>query len=213
LYASFFGGLISSLATVMLFARDRKVNLEAMKLSFTSSSAGSVLRDGVLLLFLNLPLFRSNIFLFAIPILGFLLITQYFSKGVHLSHFKFIYDRPISLLFVVNFAVVLFAISTVTTAAFDISNNWLFYASLLVAGAVNSASVIASVAFLFANGNLPEELATNGILLGLLGSAIAKLAVASNKAGRAHIKSVFGLVIISLILLLIGYSLSRIYSF
>lgn len=208
LYASFFGGLISSLATVMLFARDRKVNLDALRLSFTSSSAGSILRDALLLLLLSVPLFRSNLFLFAIPILGFLLLTQYFSKGISLGHFKFIYNEPISILFVIRFALVLFVITTVTTAVFDVSQNTLLYLELLIAGAVNSASVIASVAFLFANGNLPQETATNGIFFGLLGSALSKLVVAGNKTGTEHLKNISILVVLSLILLALGHAAS-----
>ncbi|MFH0971536.1 MAG: DUF4010 domain-containing protein [Candidatus Micrarchaeota archaeon] len=193
LYAAFFGGLISSLATVMLFARGRKVNLDAIKLSFTSSSAGSVLRDALLLLFLNLYLFRATLFLFALPILGFLLMTQYYSRQVNLSHFKFIYNTPLSLMFVVKFASVLFIVSTLTNAVFDVSHQ-LYYLALFVAGAVNSASVIASVAFLFTAGSLPSEAATRGIFLGLLGSAIAKIAVANRKEGWNYAKYILFLV-------------------
>ncbi|MFH1257327.1 MAG: DUF4010 domain-containing protein, partial [Candidatus Micrarchaeota archaeon] len=213
LYASFFGGLVSSLATVMLFARDRKVTLDALKLSFTSSSAGSIFRDAVLLLFLSLPLFRATLFIFVVPMAGFLLLTQFYSKGVNLSHFKFIYDRPISLLFVIRFAFVLFLVSTLINAVFDSSSEALLYLLFLLGGAVNSASVIASVAFLFTSGSLPADAASNGLFLGLLGSALAKLAVASGKAQIQNFKYVLFLVCASLLLLLSGYALSYFFAF
>ncbi|MFH1750806.1 MAG: DUF4010 domain-containing protein [Candidatus Micrarchaeota archaeon] len=212
LYATFFGGLISSLATVMLFARDRKVGMDALKLSFTSSSAGSIFRDVVLLLALNLSLFRASALMFALPIAGFLLLTQYYSKGMNLAHFKFVYNRPISLLFVLKFAAVLFMVTNLTGLLLDDSSHAVFYLSLLAAGAVNSASAIASVSFLFASGKLPSEIAINGIFMGMLGSALAKIAVATVEARTQNIKYVSFLVALSLALLTIGFLLSKIYS-
>ncbi|MEK6953891.1 MAG: DUF4010 domain-containing protein [Candidatus Micrarchaeota archaeon] len=212
LYATFFGGLISSLATVMLFARDRKVSIDALKLSFTSSSAGSIVRDALLLLFLNMALFRSSILVFAIPIIGFLLLTQYYSKAVNLTHFKFIYNVPISLMFVLRFALVLFIVLNFTNLLFSNTSDPVFYLSLLVAGAVNSASVIASIAFLFSEGKLPEMIAVNGMFLGLLGSAISKIAVATVQAQWQNLKYVSFLVALSLALLTVGFLLSRIYA-
>ncbi len=208
LYASFFGGLISSLATVMLFARDRKVNLDALKLSFTSSSAGSILRDGVLLAFLSITLFMKAIPIFAVPMAGFLLLTQYYSKGVNLSHFRFICKQPISLWFVVRFAALLFIVTNVTNALFGVTIREIFYLALFAAGLVNSASVIASVGFLFNSSSITSEMATNGILLGLLGSAASKLAVALNKGQWENSGSIGRLVIISILLLAVGYLLS-----
>ncbi|MBI5225539.1 MgtC/SapB family protein [Candidatus Micrarchaeota archaeon] len=205
LYASFFGGLISSLATVMLFARDKKVTLDALKLSFTSSSAGSILRDALLLVFINLPLFRSSAFIFLIPIVAFLFLTQYYSKGLKLENFKFIYNEPISLSFVLKFAGVLFAVTAVTSIIATVSPGPLFYISMLAAGGVNSASVIASVAFLFTSGALPESVAINSIFLGLLGSALSKLAITSNKSQWGNSKSVLLLICLSLVFLIAGY--------
>ncbi|HLC47529.1 MAG TPA: DUF4010 domain-containing protein [Candidatus Norongarragalinales archaeon] len=213
LYATFFGGLVSSLATVMLFARDRKVSLDALKLSFTSSSAGSIVRDFLLLMALNLALFRSALLMFAVPVAGFLLLTQYYARNINLAHFKFMYNRPISLFFVLKFAAVLFLVTNLTDLMFDISSRTLFYASLFLAGAVNSASVIASVAFLFSAGKLPEDFALNGMFLGLLGSALAKIAVASQKAQWENMKYISFLVALSLALLTIGFLVSKIYAF
>lgn len=213
LYATFFGGLVSSLATVMLFARDRKVNIDALKLSFTSSSAGSIVRDMVLLIVLNFALFRSSLLMFAVPIVCFLLLTQLYSKGIDLSHFKFVYNRPISLFFVLKFATVLFLITNFTGIIFDFSSRILFYLSLLAAGAINSASVVASIAFLFGTGHISEEFATNGIYMGLLGSALAKIAVASQKAQWENMKYISFLVALSLALLTVGFLLSRLFAF
>ncbi|MEK6843327.1 MAG: DUF4010 domain-containing protein [Candidatus Micrarchaeota archaeon] len=205
LYASFFGGLISSLATVMLFARDKKVTLDALKLSFTSSSAGSILRDGLLLIFINLALFQSTAFIFIIPIVAYLLLTQFYSKDLKLENFKFIYNEPISLNFVLKFAAVLFVVTAITSFIATFSPGPLFYLSMLAAGAVNSASVMASIAFLFTSGNLPKSVAINGIFLGLLGSALAKLAIASNKSQWGSSKSILLLVGLSLVFLIAGY--------
>ncbi len=213
LYAAFLGGLVSSLATVMLFARDKKVSMDALKLSFTSSSAGSIFRDAVLLFVLNFFLFRSNLFLFVLPFVGYLLLTQYYSKFVKLSHFKFVYERPISLIFVLKFAFVLFLITTITTTLFENYSEPIFLLSLLFGGAVNSASVIASIAFLFSGGVISENIASSGIFLGLLGSALSKLGVASAENARANLKYIIYLIALSLVLATIGFLVAQIFAF
>jgi len=151
--------------------------------------------------------------MFAVPVAGFLLLTQYYARNINLAHFKFMYNRPISLFFVLKFAAVLFLVTNLTDLMFDISSRTLFYASLFLAGAVNSASVIASVAFLFSAGKLPEDFALNGMFLGLLGSALAKIAVASQKAQWENMKYISFLVALSLALLTIGFLVSKIYAF
>ncbi len=111
LYASFLGGLVSSLATVTLFAKDPRAGFGELKLSFTSSTAGSVLRDFLLLGFLNTALFERSLAVFLLPLAGFSLLTRLYSKQVDLRKIELAFHRPISLSFVFEFAAILFVIS------------------------------------------------------------------------------------------------------
>ncbi len=145
LVASFLGGLVSSLATVMLFSKEKHRNFTAFKLSFTSSTAGSVLRDFVLLGALSPFLVIYALPLFLLPLAAFSVLTWYYSKSVDLRQVQFIFHRPISLKFVVEFAIILFAVNVMVDWVTLLPSSALLYASMFLGGAVNSASVMATV--------------------------------------------------------------------
>ncbi|MFH1200153.1 MAG: MgtC/SapB family protein [Candidatus Micrarchaeota archaeon] len=178
LYASFLGGMVSSLATLMLFSKGRKAGFGTLKISFTSSAAGSVLRDFILLAFLNSALLGSSMAVFILPLAGFSLLTYYYSREVDLKKVKMAFPRPISLVFVFEFAAILFLISMALNYFSEIHSELFSLLTFLAAGALNSASVVSSVAFLNAAGSLSAPQSAVAIFLALTGSALGRLVVA-----------------------------------
>ncbi|MFH1107280.1 MAG: DUF4010 domain-containing protein [Candidatus Micrarchaeota archaeon] len=208
LYASFLGGLVSSLATVMLFAKGRATGFEALRLSFTSSTAGSVLRDFMLLAFLNTALFDRTLVLFGLPLLGFSLLTYYFSRKVDLKKVEMVFRRPISLGFVFEFAFILFVISMAVGYFSSIGSQLLVYGSFLAGGALNSASVISSVAFMSSTGRMAAGEALTAIFLALTGSSLGKLLVVGLQPRWRRKSELWMLCVASIVLSAVGLLLS-----
>ncbi len=213
LVASFFGGLVSALATVMLFSREKHWNFQAFKLSFASSASGSLLRDLILLAGLSPLLFSSSLALFLLPLASFACLTWYYSSKANLRKMQFVFNRPIRLSFVFEFAAILFAITLLLGYVASHESPFLLYLSLFVGGAINSASAIASVASFFAGGKMSLEGAVASLALALMGSAVAKLAVMLNHPEPKYRLQVLFLVVFSVAVTLAAFQISKLHGF
>lgn len=212
LIASFLGGLVSSLATVMLFSKEKHHSLAAFKLSFTSSAAGSVFRDFILLAVLSPVLASVAYLVFLVPLAAFALLTRYYSASTDLKRVEFVFHRPISLKFVVEFAFILFVVSVAVNSVAAHSSPIVLYGLMLLGGAVNSASVVASVTSLFQSGRLDVPSAVAAIALALIGSAASKLVAVRGDSNARHRMQLSLLVGLSVAITALGLLLSKFFS-
>lgn len=181
LLATFFGGLVSSLATILLFLKgtDPKNMTEQetqnVYLAYVSAATGSVAKDILILIPLVPALFFDKILfpMVAILLLLLALSVHAFARNTHTEEVK-ITERPLPLQFITKF-------STAFSFIFILMVAFLYYAkgvfvliASFVAGMVSSAASLASLAQSFTNGGISEIIMGYGILGAFLGSLFAK---------------------------------------
>ena len=172
-YAAFFGGIVSSLAVVSLFAKKTgKTDYAFLRFGFASSSAGSVAGDLILLAVLGTSLLAHSF----IPLLAVFFVFLLFSflyRGSVSRKALPVFEEPLSLKFALEFAVVYFIVRFVIGFVAGYDSVGVFAFSLL-GGLVSTTSVFASLAALYANGTVAAPKATLAMLLAVLGALIAK---------------------------------------
>jgi uncharacterized membrane protein (DUF4010 family) len=171
LYASFFGGIISSLSVVYFFSVKSKNNKLA-NFIYSASTIGSVFGDLIILLLINPGLLA----LVLIPFLLFILVFAYFTlKEKEVSKIN-IFERPLSLSLVLEFSAVFFIISFLLSLASNFQAAGLVLASF-IGGIANSMAVFASVSILYSSGQVGFSTAFFSLFSAVVGSSIAKIII------------------------------------
>ena len=185
--ATFFGGLVSSLATIILFLRglssggenkDAREKLRSLYLAFLAASTGSFFKDLVILFalvpiafFQKMLLPIAAVFLFMV---GLTLHTFSRTKSAEDVHFT---NRPLPIHFITKFTTVFSIVMIVMVfVRYYLGSGWLAFASF-ASGLVSSAASLASLGEAFKHGEVSEVIMGVSILLALLGSITAKFAV------------------------------------
>ena len=171
LYASFFGGIISSLSVIYFSSiKSREKNL--VNFVYSAATVGSVTGDLLLLLFVNPALFNAVF----IPFIVFILIFAFFAwKGKRSGGFS-VFEKPLSLSAVLEFSAVFFVITFLLSLASNFNSAGVIAASFL-GGVANSMAVFASVAILYSSGKIGFLAAFASLFMAVVGSSVAKIIV------------------------------------
>ncbi len=205
LLATFFGGLVSSLATIILFMRgldseDKVSHAEkkrSLYLAFLSASTGSFFKDMVILFALVPLAFFQKMLLPMVSVfllmVGLTLHTYSKTSGVENVR---ITNRPLPIQFITKFTTVFSIVMILMVfVRYYLGSGWLALASF-TSGMVSSAAALASLGEAFRFNEASELVMGASILLALAGSIIAKYCTILFRLG-AKASSVFLFPIIS----------------
>jgi uncharacterized membrane protein (DUF4010 family) len=190
LLATFFGGLVSSLATIILFLRGSTGEGQEGKprknlyLAYLAASTGSLFKD-LVILFAIVPFafFQKILFPIASVFLLMVVLTLVtFSRAEDQEEVKFT-DRPLPLNFIVKFSGIFSVVMIVMVfVRFYFGSAWLVLMSFL-SGLISSAAALASLGDAFREHQVNEVALGIGILFALLGSIAAKYGVVLSHLG------------------------------
>ena len=172
LIATFFGGAVSSLGIIHLYAHKQKRGVELLRFAMVTSSAGAYLADLFLLLFIAPALVfpaATSIIVATLVLAVFALIyrQQRIQAGV--------FSKPLSFSFVLEFALLFFSVELLSSYAVSAFGQGGLLVSSFIGGLASSTAVFASVAAMFQAGNVTSFNAGLAMLLGLAGSLAVKL--------------------------------------
>jgi len=171
--AIFFGGAVSALGVIHLYAR-KTFDFKQLRFAFVTSSAGAYAADLILLALIAPVLFTLAVYplLFATAVL-FVFMFLYRGEKLHDS----VFSKPLSLSFVIEFSLLFFAVKLFSEyAVASLGQNGLLISSFL-GGLASSTAVFATIASLFNGGEVTAHSAALSMLLGLAGSFAVKLVV------------------------------------
>ncbi len=190
LLATFFGGLVSSLATIILFLKGssaggkESVPKRNLYLAYLAASTGSLMKD-LIILFAIVPLaFFQKMLL---PIVAIFLVMAVltlisFSRATEGEEVKFT-NRPLPFSFITKFSSIFSVVMIVMVfVRFYLGSSWLVLASFL-SGLISSAAALASLGEAFTSNEISEMVMGIGILVALLGSISAKYSVIFSHLG------------------------------
>lgn len=187
LLATFFGGLVSSLATIILFLRGsigKKDGQENLYLAYLAASTGSLFKD-ILILFAIVPqaFFQKMLFPIASIFLVMVVLTLVnFSKSTQTEEVRFT-DRPLPFKFITKFSMVFSVVMILMVfVRFYLGHTWLIIATFL-SSLISSAAALASIGEAFKYNEINDVVMGIGILLALLGSIMAKYGVILYRLG------------------------------
>ncbi len=187
LLATFFGGLVSSLATIILFLRGsigKKDGQENLYLAYLAASTGSLFKD-ILILFAIVPqaFFQKMLFpIVSIFLVMVVLTLVNFSKSTQTEEVRFT-DRPLPFKFITKFSTVFSIVMILMVfVRFYLGHAWLIIATFL-SSLISSAAALASIGEAFKYNEINDVVMGIGILLALLGSIMAKYGVILYRLG------------------------------
>lgn len=198
LLATFFGGLVSSLATIILFLKGSSANgnegvpKKNLYLAYLAASTGSLTKD-LIILFAIVPLaFFQKMLL---PIAGVFLVMAVltllsFSRATEEEEIKFT-NRPLPFKFITKFSGIFSIVMIIMVfVRFYLGSSWLVLASFL-SGLISSAAALASIGEAFRANEISEMVMGIGILVALLGSITAKYSVILSHLGFRQARPFF----------------------
>ncbi len=172
-YAAFFGGLVSSLAVVSLFAKKvKKTEYALLRFGFTSSSVGSVAGDLLLLAVLGTALLWHAFIPVVAVLIVFLLYSLKYKQGVSEKALP-VFEEPLSIKFAIEFAAVYFVVRFMTGFLASHDSVGVIAFSFL-SGLVSTTSVFASLANLYSSGLIEAPAAMLAMLFAIFGALAAK---------------------------------------
>ncbi len=181
LLATFFGGLVSSLATIILFLRGsgkKKDGQENLYLAYLAASTGSLFKD-ILILFAIVPqvFFQKMLFPLITIFLMMVILTLFrFSQSTRTEEVRFT-DRPLPFKFITKFSVIFSVVMIIMVfVRFYLGHAWLIIATFF-SSLISSAAALASIGEAFKYHEISDLVMGIGILLALLGSISAKYGV------------------------------------
>ncbi len=198
LLATFFGGLVSSLATIILFLRgdqhvdDASKPNERLYLAYLSANTGSLVKD-IVILFAIVPFafFQKMLFPMAALFLVMTALTLFaFSRSTQVEGVKFT-NRPLPLHFIAKFSTIFSIVMVVMVLIrFYLGSGWLIIASFF-SGIISSASALASLGEAFKFNEISELVMGFGIFAALMASIIAKFALIYHRLGFRQVGKFF----------------------
>ncbi|HIH20572.1 TPA: MgtC/SapB family protein [Candidatus Micrarchaeota archaeon] len=189
LLASFFGGLVSSLAVVAVTAGKIKKQYKTLNAIIGAASAGGAIGDVFLLGLLSAALLGMAFPVIAGFFLGYALIAFYYRKSAGKAKKAGDHEKPLSLSFIAELSVALFLVNWLLTWAAKNAPGELIFASL-AAGVLSSTGVFASVAYLYNTGGISANNAVFALFAAMGASLAAKIFVsgATTKQWNRYIK-------------------------
>ncbi len=208
LLATFFGGLVSSLATILLFLKGNngnKMNEEEKKnlyLAYLSAASGSVTKDVLILLPLVPAAFFDKVLFPTVAVLVMMLVFAIHSFASNTSEDSVkITERPLPLDFIWKFSSAFSIIFILMVAFLYYAKGVFVLLAGFISGMVSSAASLASLSQAYTNGGISDEVMGFGILTAFLGSLFAKYIFIAKKLGfRNSLRFAFPL----LMMLLVG---------
>lgn len=201
-YAAFLGGMVASVPTLSLFT-DKLKDPGRLLAANSLVSAGTVVGDVVLLGLISLNLLEFTLPLFALMAAGFVATYLQFTPKLDNQDVP-LQKKPLSLKFIAKFAIVFFLIALVINHVASTPES--LYASSLISGLVSSTSVVATIAYLFLQGQATPQTAATAISLSIIASTASKTLLTTAKFPKeielwtpvviAAITSAVGLVLI-----------------
>jgi len=179
--AAFLGGMVSSLAIVAVMTGKTKHG-KTIAAIISSASAGSLFSDLILLGVIAFPLVVGIAPTLVAFLAAYFILTIWYSRGLK-EYELHPPGRPLSLRFIVEFSVAFIAVYwLVEWTALNASAQLLF--SSFAGGIVSSTSVLASIAFLYSNGQITAYAAASNVFSAVLGSLAAKIFVSGISTGK-----------------------------
>jgi uncharacterized membrane protein (DUF4010 family) len=205
LYASFFGGVISSLSVVYFFSIKSKSE-KIVNFVYAAATVGSVTGD-LLILLLTSPALFSLVWL---PFVCFALTFSYFVFNERAGSRINIFEKPLSLSMVLEFSALFFIITFLLSLASNFNSVGVVLASFL-GGIANSMAVFASVSILYSSSQVGFLTVFFSLFFAVAGSSVAKILVLNftHKNKKTPWKEFFAAVIVSLSVFFITYFLFR----
>ncbi|MEI7511050.1 MAG: DUF4010 domain-containing protein [Candidatus Peregrinibacteria bacterium] len=174
--AAFFGGLVSSLATVALImkqSKTQKISHDSIVLAYLASATGSILKDFVIAFGVFGAVFMEKITLPFIAILCLMMTMTImaFRKSKEGKESIKITDRPIPLYFIAKFVMIILVLTIINQVLNSLfTESWIKVINLFLSGFVSSAGALAATHGV----NLDDTYLGVAVLLILLGSILAK---------------------------------------
>ncbi len=207
--ATFFGGLVSSLATIILFLRGASATgahltgekLQNTYLAFLAASTGSFFKD-LVILFALVPheFFQKMLLPIASVFLLMVALTLHtFSRARQVEDIRFT-NRPLPIHFITKFSAVFSVVMIVMVfVRYYLGSGWLAVASF-ASGLISSAAALASLGEAFKHAEVSEVMMGVSILLALAGSLIAKYTFIVGRLGfwtsRKFLVPIFGVALV-----------------
>lgn len=167
--AAFLGSMVSSLATVAVFLRKIKDEKHLLAVNHLAS-IGTIVGSLLLLAVVSQPLFEKA--LLPLSIMGAVFLAAYLRFGPRLhNHDAPLESHAFSLAFIAKFTVVFLAVGLLFNLPH--SEQTLLLSSL-AGGFLSSTSVIASVGYLHASGQVSASSAVSAAVLSVIASTVAK---------------------------------------
>jgi uncharacterized membrane protein (DUF4010 family) len=190
LLATFFGGLVSSLATILLFLKgsDGKEMNEAeqknLYLAYLSAASGSVTKDILIMIPLIPAAFFDKILFPTVTILVMMIAfaIHSFASNTHEEAIK-ITERPLPLEFIGKFSSAFSIVFILMVAVLYYAQGVFILIAAFGSGMVSSAASLASLAQSYGNGGISDVVMGYGILAALLGSLFAKYFFIAKRIG------------------------------
>jgi uncharacterized membrane protein (DUF4010 family) len=190
LLATYFGGLVSSLATIMLLlsksgkVEKKPISKKNLFLGYVSANTGSITKDMVVF-FVVVGAARFEQYLFPLTsiLLLFVVITMYsFARTEPQDQIK-IADRPLPLSFVLKFSAVFAGVMIfMTMVTYYLGSDAMIIASFL-SGMISSAASLAAIGNSLINHDITTQIAGYSAIAASLGSISAKYLVISKSVG------------------------------
>jgi uncharacterized membrane protein (DUF4010 family) len=173
LLAAFFGGFVSALAVVAWFARDKRATPQAVRLNLEAAMAGSLLSDSLVLAYASFTLLYHFAGPLLATLLAFVTLSFFHSRGTKMKG-ALAWEKPLSLLFALEFGAVFFGISLLVELAAKAGLLGL-YAGSFVGGLLSLTGAIATIAHLHGAGQIPSGIAVLALFIALVANLGSKL--------------------------------------
>jgi|GEM_PF-2488204 len=225
LMASFLGGMVSSLGTVLMLLRNHKktnedgvettrtLTRDELFLGFAATSTGAILRCLVILrTTIGYDLFAQYMFPLTASLMLFVSISLYsFSSHPNVATDMRMSQRPLPFIFIFKFSGMLAALIVLMTLVTHYLGNAAIIPASFLSGIISSAAAVTSVgAAMLQENALDAWTAGVAIIAAILGSLFGKLFLITKHIGIKQslpfILATLGLGIISLLTLWISFS-------
>ncbi|WP_130471553.1 MgtC/SapB family protein [Candidatus Magnetaquicoccus inordinatus] len=189
LLATFFGGLVSSLATIiLLLSKDPEGGKEELApreifLGFVAANTGSITKDiAVFFLVIGAAAFEKYLFPMVSTLLLFVGFTTYSFARAQPGEIK-ITKRPLPLSFVVKFSFVFACVMVFMAMVTHYLGSGATVLAAFFSGVISSAAALAAVGNSLASGSISVNVAGWSTIAALLGSLTAKYLVIAKMIG------------------------------
>ncbi|GAB0056972.1 hypothetical protein SIID45300_01290 [Candidatus Magnetaquicoccaceae bacterium FCR-1] len=192
LLATFFGGLVSSLATIILLLRKdpsgerKELSPREVFLGFVAANTGSITKDMVVFFaVIGSATFEKYLFPMASTLVLFASITMYSFAHAESEEIK-ITDRPLPLSFVTKFSFVFACVMVFMAMVTHYLGSDATVIASFLSGIISSAAALAAVGNSLISNDISLQVGGWSVIAALLGSIFAKYIVIAKRVGWNH---------------------------